>query len=156
MGILDLCPEVLTYEIVSYLFREGRISREDVVSIELSRMVASIDISESEERLALLLSDELLSVDDILLQESGAALSALGLEVDLWLQVCDVRNNWAKLDYPQFYLEDVLEELDLEDRYHVARFFSNDGPSGWDQYQQNIDTAILQNRDRLCANVELK
>lgn len=151
----NLCPQAFSWSVVITRYREQRLVIGEIVEIELRRLVAGFHLTESETYLANLLSDEYSKAGELLDRESSKPLPLAKADKDtlLWLRIVDVREAWDSLEDPQFYVEELLDLYDHDDRYGEARFFA-DRPRkerGLSRYMERLDSVIGLNRDRLCS-----
>ncbi|MEM9040211.1 MAG: DUF2247 family protein [Actinomycetota bacterium] len=92
---------------IAYGYRHGWLARDDVVAIALRRFEAGVPLSEAEEALALLLSDEADQVDDLIDQlQSGDQPEERRARYWLFLALA-----WL-LEHPEV-AEDPLEAIEL-------------------------------------------
>ncbi|WP_157155353.1 hypothetical protein [Diaminobutyricimonas sp. LJ205] len=101
--------------------------------------------------MALLLSDEFDRIPDLV----GAppvpeTLSPRERQTYLVFRRRQARSMWAALDYPQFYIEELLDEFDNEDLYREARFLRPvpRRERGMANYEERLDRAILRSAKR--------
>lgn len=142
---------LLTLPVVARLYSECEIGASDVVNIEMGRLSAGVDLSSAEERLALLLADELDTVSSVLTERRDVAMSKQDRQVYLWIRLMKVRQEWDRLVEPQFDLEELLDVFDLEDCYAEMRFFSERPrrEKTRDQYLKRVDSGLALGLERL-------
>ncbi len=99
----ELGMELLTPRTVLQLRTQDLLSDEEVISIELARMMSGLALSPAEERVALLLSDE--SHEVVPLLEGAVGLDDLTdgeRETVLIVRLLAIRRSWDSLVEPGF------------------------------------------------------
>lgn len=147
--ILDsLGAELLTPSTVLHLRKASLLNDEDVVSIQLDRMLAGCAMSPGEERIASLFHAEAPEAFWLLEEIVGdSELTARESETILIARLLAIRRSWDVLDEPGFYIESELDEWGSPSAYEAVRFSSTPprGQGGLEKYLARLD-AHLQNR----------
>jgi hypothetical protein len=109
---------------VAYGFRHGWLSRRGVVDVELARHEADLDLSSAEEELALLLSDDLGRVDELVdqMEVSDEPVEQRG-RVWLYLALAWLLEHRSAYDDPLAVIEMLYADFDYpEDIRSLVRF----------------------------------
>lgn len=123
-GAVDL--QFVTPTVMAYGLSKGLISEGDVIEVALARYNSRLVQNESEERIALLLSDEaeqlrqcLPSIrdDDELDEEEPDEAIRLAQRVWIYLTLRAIREHWNDYDDPWVEIEEWLDELRAPDAY---------------------------------------
>lgn len=124
----------------------GEMSLNEVIAVETDRLRLGIDLSDPEQAIALLLSDETERVVDLLAPYivDPPQLEGIDTEVWIWLEIMQVRNQWDALIEPSFYIEEILDRLDKRDSFQEIRFFRQlpRKKRGFKLYVKRLDTTL--------------
>lgn len=144
----ELGMELLTPRTVLQLRTQDLLSDEEVISIELARMMSGLALSPAEERVALLLSDE--SHEVVPLLEGAVGLDDLTdgeRETVLIVRLLAIRRSWDSLVEPGFYVESEIDDWDRTNAYESIRFSTPPPPGqrGVEGYLARLD-ALVEHR----------
>ena len=136
-----ISPFLRTSGLVFELYRRGSIDSSDVVKSELARLRAGDYLSHTEEKIALLLSDELGQVEEILSElPDPYPLSDVERETLLLLRLSRIRTEWSSAADPPSLVEDTLEDYGPDEKYGTLSLFTPRPRS--EKYARRLDEAI--------------
>lgn len=141
----DISPFLRTSGLVFELYRRGSIDASDVVESELARLRAGDYLSYTEEKIALLLSDELGQVEEILSElPDPYPLSDVERETLLLLRLSQIRTEWSSEADPPSLVEDALEGYGIDEKYGTLRLFAplRRSEKSPEKYARRLDEAI--------------
>lgn len=140
-----LGPDLLSLPLLRFFAESGGLTEADVVEIELARLQEGIQLTSAEEKLALLLSDELSSVTALLAASRGQ-LTDEERESVLLVRLMGLRDRWDDLTQPGFYVESEIDDWAPMGVYDDVRFSVPPPPGqrGMAAYLTRLDQRIAE------------
>lgn len=122
-NLIEWVPiENIDLDAVRFGSARGFISDREVVEIELLRLKSDVRLTEPEERIALLLSDEVALVSEIV-QSSASTPGNDGHELWLYAGLAPIVQAWDNLRDPLQAVADVLDYIDRHKHSEYSKFY---------------------------------
>lgn len=114
---------------LAYGFREGWLSREDVVEVALAKYKAEVPLLPAEEELALLLSDDLDQVEELVAAlEFSDEPAELRARLWLFLALAWLLDHRSEYDDPLGVIEQLYADFDYPEEIRSLVRFMPPGP----------------------------
>jgi len=122
---LSFSPSVLALDVVVEGWKAGVIRTAEVIDVATQRMALGLPQDADEERLALMLSDQLFEAEEILRSHTTTNPEAekAGRRIVIYARLMAVLDDWDHVDMPELEAEMVLEDAREPNAYADARLY---------------------------------